>query len=1171
MADNLIVGTLRALLTLDSAQFEAGLRKSEKSLDTFAKTSGRLGRQASDLGARLTAGVTVPLVALGAGAARAAIQFESSFTGVRKTVDATEAQFAMLSQGFRDMAKEVPINVNELNRLGEAAGQLGVKTEDILGFSRTMAELGVTTNLSADEAATGFARFANIINNEAGPQYDRLGAATVALGNNLETTEAEILQFGLRIAGAGKQIGLAESEILAIGGALSSVGINAEAGGTAISRVMVEIAKAVANGGAELGKFASVAGLSASEFRTAFQTDAAGALTTFVEGLGRVTDEGGNTFQVLEDLGLQSIRVRDALLRASGAGDLMREALELGNHAWRDNEALTKEAALRFATVESKLTVLWNRIADVGQTLGEGLLPVLERFVDFLTASVVPKIDEAVQAFLKMPAPLQGIAAGLLAMTAAAPPALFVLGQLGLAASGAAALLGKGGLLASLGTASAALMGLVTGPLGLTVATLAAAGGLLWALGITKKDFQDWGSTVQTAIRGVNDAWDEFRREILGLEYVKPRLSQLEQSLRQIQPEAEKVGGAFEVITDASELMGKSLEEIAQPARRTFEGITAAGEEAEASARSAAAAWAELQRMIASEGTIQRPLAQVLETFGDLRATTTTFLATLPATTQNMSAFWLATARGAEGALPTVKEFQAQIAQIGTQLEAEAPPTFFQSLVNVGRNAVSQLNTVFKAAFEGGGALAGALQSLATTIAAGVLAMIPVVGAALAQFAGAIVSGFKAIFKKLFGGPSEQELAGRSAAASFRDGIVSELESHERIEIDRVFGAGSSRGTAGFLFGISKQFQEIGFSAEQARARTAAFARELHLAERRGPAAVQKVIDGFNDQIAAARDYQAAIKDLASAEQERAALLEQTLEDGAADWNTFIEQFNDFLSDLAGGALVEAFEPIIAAQEIMAGKWAPFVKGAEAGARAMLALGTTGNLTQREFGFVAQAAKRTFNGLIRGGADGKAAIEAMRPTLAALMFAQENYGLRVDKGTQAILDQARAHGVTAAEGETAADRQLAALEKMIDGLERLIDLFENALPDAITNLPDGEVNVRVNVEEVDLDGPRVDYSGSSRPGGFALGTRNLDFQSFAPGGTRTVLHGDEAVIPRGRAHELASEIAAALPMPRFDTSRLEARLASIERATKNQAAEMALMFKVALLQAGVNT
>jgi TP901 family phage tail tape measure protein len=352
----------------------------------------RIARDSRSIGGFSTGQVLGPVItgAIVAAPIKAAIDFESAFAGVRKTVNASEPELQRLRQGFRDLAKDIPISVNELARIGESAGQLGVKSKDILSFTRVMADLSVTTNLSSDQAATALARFANIIKNEAGPQFDRLGSTIVALGNNMATTEAEIVEMGLRIAGAGKQVGLTESQILGIGAALSSVGIDAEAGGSSISKVLVGIASAVESGGKELDRFAAIAGVTADEFKRKFQTDAAGALVQFIAGLDRVKKAGGDVFGTLESVGIQEVRTRDAVLRLAGAGDILTRSLDIANKGWSENTALTKEAEQRYQTTASKLQIFKNHVVDVAISVGDKLLPIVNALLAVLINAPIP-------------------------------------------------------------------------------------------------------------------------------------------------------------------------------------------------------------------------------------------------------------------------------------------------------------------------------------------------------------------------------------------------------------------------------------------------------------------------------------------------------------------------------------------------------------------------------------------------------------------------------------------------------------------------------------------------------------------------------------------------------------------------------------------------------------
>lgn len=390
-------------ITGDDSSAQAALGRTKTSIK-------QLGEQARTVGFGMAAiGAAVGVVAVSG--VKAAVNFESAMAGVAKTVDGTTAEIAAMGAELQRLSTEIPITTNELAGIAETAGQLGIAKENIVDFAEVMAGLGVATNLTAEEAATSMARIANVTG-LAQDKFDEMGSALVALGNNLATTEGEILTFAQRIAGAGKIAGLAESDILAIGGAMTSVGVQAEAGGTAVQKVLLGITEAVATSNSDLREFARVAGMSADEFAQAFEVDAAGAFTSFVEGLGRA---GTDAFGILEELGLEDQRLIRSFLSLAGAGELLSDSIELSTQAFKDNTALTIETEKRYETAAAQMQIFKNEVTLLAVNIGNALLPVMQDMVDILKPVV-----QSVGAFIEQHPTLTkfataaGVAVGIL-------------------------------------------------------------------------------------------------------------------------------------------------------------------------------------------------------------------------------------------------------------------------------------------------------------------------------------------------------------------------------------------------------------------------------------------------------------------------------------------------------------------------------------------------------------------------------------------------------------------------------------------------------------------------------------------------------------------------------------------------------------------------------------
>lgn len=361
-----------------------------------------------------------------------AMKFETAITGVYKTVDASPEQLKEITQGIRNLSTEIPASAEEIAGVAEAAGQLGIATDDILSFTRVMLDLGEATNLSADDAASALAKFANITKMDP-ENYDRLGSTIVALGNNFATTESDIVNMMTRLASTGAVVGLSEAEMAALATALSSVGIEAEAGGTAISTLLKEFEKASmsgsksvkvlsqtgktlrelermadSNSGAfkalaqsmgytssefrnmlseaqSLEKFADIAGMTADAFASMWDSAPLEAMNAFISGLGELSQNGGDALGVLEELGLTDVRLSNAILALASSNDILSNTLGTANDAWRENNALTEEAEKRYKTLEGKTEILNNSWERFKAAIGESWAPLLKDLADAAT------------------------------------------------------------------------------------------------------------------------------------------------------------------------------------------------------------------------------------------------------------------------------------------------------------------------------------------------------------------------------------------------------------------------------------------------------------------------------------------------------------------------------------------------------------------------------------------------------------------------------------------------------------------------------------------------------------------------------------------------------------------------------------------------------------------
>lgn len=486
-------GAVSSLKKLNSnaSDIPSNLNTVNGAMKSFGDKTASIGQSIEKVGGSMTKGITLPIAGAVGAVTTAAVKWESAFTGVKKTNDEMVDSngkviysYDDLEKGLRDLAKELPTSHEEIAKVAEAAGQLGIKTDKVVGFTKTMIDMGESTNMSADTAATSLARFANITQMSQ-DKFSNLGSAIVDLGNNLATTESEITEMGLRLAGAGKQIGMTEGDIVGFAAALSSVGIEAEAGGSAFSRLMVQmqlatetgveafapLKQAVAEQGvswesfvhavnwggkeltavskqmgiptSELKKmykeaskasgsledFANVTGRTSEEFAQLFKSNPSQALIEFIQGLKDSEKHGISAIKVLDDMGITEVRLRDSLLRAANASDVFEGAVKRGNEAFNENTALAEEAGKRYGTTESQLKILRGQLNDVAITFGGPLVAALNSAIS-AAKPMIEALANMAEAFASADPKTQEFILKMAALAASAGPVLKVFGKM---------------------------------------------------------------------------------------------------------------------------------------------------------------------------------------------------------------------------------------------------------------------------------------------------------------------------------------------------------------------------------------------------------------------------------------------------------------------------------------------------------------------------------------------------------------------------------------------------------------------------------------------------------------------------------------------------------------------------------------------------------------------
>lgn len=388
--------SVKAVLSATDRNFTSTMKAAEKAMENLhnsakniTKIATNVGKSVENIGSTATRALTIPLTTAFGYAGKQFMDFETGLIGVKKTTGMVGKELDEFGNDISKMSTQIPISSKELLGLSETAGQLGIHGQkDLLAFTRVMAEMGSATNLAGQEGAASMAKFANIMGLDVGKNIRHVGDSIVRLGNNYATTENDIMMMSTRLAASGRLVGLTTPNVLGLATAMSSVGILAEAGGSAMSQVLNKLDKAVAEGGENLQRFADVSGMSAKQFAKQWKSDPIVAVEAFMKGLDKSAKSGENMNLILDSLGIKGIREANTVKSLSQNHELLSRAIRESSDAYANGNDLANEAADAWDTLRVKFVLFKNAMDDVLKDVFARIEPVLSASIEAVTSFV---------------------------------------------------------------------------------------------------------------------------------------------------------------------------------------------------------------------------------------------------------------------------------------------------------------------------------------------------------------------------------------------------------------------------------------------------------------------------------------------------------------------------------------------------------------------------------------------------------------------------------------------------------------------------------------------------------------------------------------------------------------------------------------------------------------
>ena len=334
---------------------------------------------------------------------KAAIDFESAMADVRKVVDfSTPEAFSQMGRDVRALSLQMPMAADGIAQIVAAAGQSGLAYNELLPFAEMAAKVGVAWDTSADETGDALAKLKTALGLSVA-DTGLLADAINYLGNKSAASAPDILDVVKRVAPMASQFGLTAEQAAAFGAAMVGSGFQSEVASTSFLNMGRALTQGASATKRQQSAFKAL-GLSSRTVAKNMQKDATGTIQNVLTRIRKVP--AAMRASLISDLFGNEARALGPLITNA---DLLADTLGLVADKTEYAGSAQEEYAIRSKTTGNAMQLFKNRVNDLGISIGNALIPGLNKFLD-VTGPIITKVSDLAERFLNR----AGIAGGYL-------------------------------------------------------------------------------------------------------------------------------------------------------------------------------------------------------------------------------------------------------------------------------------------------------------------------------------------------------------------------------------------------------------------------------------------------------------------------------------------------------------------------------------------------------------------------------------------------------------------------------------------------------------------------------------------------------------------------------------------------------------------------------------